>query len=91
MAEEAKVVKRVKAKTPKKTEKAPKIKKVKKTTEPTTNYFVGAWRELRQVHWTNRKTTWKLTIAVIAFSGFFMGLILLSDWVFEKLIQETIL
>ncbi|MDN5819459.1 MAG: preprotein translocase subunit SecE, partial [bacterium] len=27
-------------------------------------YFVGAWKELRQVHWPNRKSTWGLTIAV---------------------------
>ncbi|MDR1300613.1 MAG: preprotein translocase subunit SecE [Candidatus Nomurabacteria bacterium] len=105
--DEAKVVRRIRAKTgakaPKKSAKpaktsatkVAKAKKVKKTKSArdgeAKNYFVGAWRELRQVHWTNRKATWKLTLAVILFSLFFALLILLFDWVFETLIQETIL
>lgn len=53
-------------------------------------YFKGAWVELRQVRWPNRKATWALTIAVLVFSLGFMGLILLLDvffkWVFELII-----
>ena len=53
-------------------------------------YFKGAWVELRQVRWPNRKATWALTIAVIIFSIFFMLLITLLDtffkWIFEIII-----
>ena len=53
-------------------------------------YFKGAWVELRQVRWPNRRATWALTIAVIVFSLFFMGLITLLDaffkWIFELII-----
>lgn len=53
-------------------------------------YFKGAWYELRQVRWPNRKATWALTLAVILFSLFFAGLIVLLDlffkWVFELII-----
>ena len=53
-------------------------------------YFKGAWQELRQVRWPNRKATWALTVAVILFSLFFMGLIVLLDmffkWIFEIII-----
>lgn len=53
-------------------------------------YFKGAWVELRQVRWPNRKATWALTVAVILFSLFFMALILLLDslfkWLFELII-----
>jgi preprotein translocase subunit SecE len=53
-------------------------------------YFKGAWFELRQVRWPNRKATWALTVAVILFSFFFVGLIILLDtffkWIFELII-----
>ena len=53
-------------------------------------YFTGAWYELRQVRWPNRKATWALTVAVILFSLFFLALVLLLDalfkWVFELII-----
>lgn len=53
-------------------------------------YFKGAWFELRQVRWPNRKATWALTLAVILFSVFFMLLIVLLDaffkWIFEIII-----
>jgi preprotein translocase SecE subunit len=98
------VVRRIKAKTstkPKKEvvkvkkaeqkpAKAEKPKKAGKKGE-TGNYFVGAWRELRQVHWTTRRATWKLTIAVILFSTFFALFILVADWFFNWLVQEVIL
>jgi len=53
-------------------------------------YFKGAWFELRQVRWPNRRATWALTIAVILFSVFFVALIVLLDtffkWIFEIII-----
>jgi preprotein translocase SecE subunit len=54
-------------------------------------YFRNSWRELRQVHWTNRRATWALTLAVILFSAFFAIFILLFDWLFQWLIKEVIL
>jgi len=103
VAEESdKVVRRIKAKTAdkpkkpvaqtKKVEKPTKVEKgsKKKTDEPN-NYFTGAWHELRQVHWTNRRTTWKLTIAVLLFSAFFALFILAADWVFNLIVQQVIL
>lgn len=53
-------------------------------------YFKGAWVELRQVRWPNRRSTWGLTLAVILFSAFFVVLILLLDVLF-KYIFEIIL
>ncbi|MCL1929781.1 preprotein translocase subunit SecE [Candidatus Saccharibacteria bacterium] len=81
---------KVKSKTTKKPTKDIKSKKQSQK-EDTKNYFVGAWRELRQVHWTNRRATWTLTIAVILFSGFFALFILVADWIWNWLMQEVIL
>ena len=53
-------------------------------------YFKGAWTELRQVRWPNRRATWQLTVAVVLFSLFFLGLILLLD-AFFKYIFELII
>lgn len=84
--------------------KAVKARKVTKkanagaTEEPTKKsvwariggYFKGAWQELRQVRWPNRKATWALTAAVILFSVFFIALIVILDtffkWIFELII-----
>ena len=51
------------------------------------DYFVGAWRELRQVRWPNRGATWSLTGAVLLFSAFFVVLVLLLDAAFKYLFQ----
>ncbi len=53
-------------------------------------YFVGAWQELRQVHWPTRRATWSLTGAVLAFAAFFVVFILLLDALF-KFIFELLL
>ena len=50
-------------------------------------YFAGAWYELKQVRWPNRKATWSLTLAVIIFTAFFAVLILLLDALFKYLFQ----
>lgn len=53
-------------------------------------YFKGAWEELRQVRWPNRRTTWGLTLAVLVFTGFFVIIIVLLDygfqWLFERIL-----
>lgn len=66
-------------------------------TEPKSNvfariggYFKGAWVELRQVRWPNRRATWGLTVAVILFSLFFVVLILLLDSLFKYLFELII-
>ncbi|MDN5275811.1 MAG: secE [Candidatus Saccharibacteria bacterium] len=53
-------------------------------------YFKGAWEELRQVRWPTRRATWSLTGAVLAFTAFFVILILLLDAGF-KLLFDLIL
>lgn len=50
-------------------------------------YFKGAWIELRQVRWPDRKSTWGLTIAVILFSVFFLALIVFLDASFKYLFE----
>lgn len=50
-------------------------------------YFKGAWFELRQVHWPNRKATWGLTGAVLVFTAFFILLIVLLDMLFKYLFE----
>lgn len=54
------------------------------------NYFKGAWFELRQVRWPNRRATWALTVAVILFSLFFVLLIVLLDSLFKYLFELII-
>lgn len=46
-------------------------------------YFKGAWFELRQVRWPNRRATWSLTGAVLLYSAFFVILVLLLDALFK--------
>lgn len=53
-------------------------------------YFKGAWYELRQVRWPNRRTTWGLTLAVIAFTAFFVALIVLLDFGFQWLFDQIL-
>lgn len=53
-------------------------------------YFSGAWHELKQVRWPNRKATWGLTAAVLAFSGFFVIFILLLDAGFKYLFEQLL-
>ncbi len=50
-------------------------------------YFKGAWFELRQVRWPNRRATWSLTGAVLLFTAFFVVLILLLDVLFKFLFE----
>lgn len=54
------------------------------------DYFVGAWNELRQVRWPNRRTTWALTVAVLAFTAFFIVVIILLDYGFQWLFQRVL-
>ena len=53
-------------------------------------YFKGAWVELRQVRWPNRRTTWSLTLAVLVFTAFFVVLIVLLDSLFSYIFNHLI-
>lgn len=53
----------------------------------TGGYFKGAWEELRQVRWPNRRATWSLTAAMLVFTAFFVVLILLLDAFFKYIFQ----
>lgn len=50
-------------------------------------YFKGAWFELRQVRWPNRRATWSLTGAVLIFTAFFVVLVVLLDILFKFLFE----
>lgn len=56
-------------------------------------YLRDSWREIRQVRWPNRKATWKMTLAVLAYCAIFMAFILILDalftFVFEKLLNTN--
>lgn len=58
---------------------------------PFKGYFVNSWKELGNVTWPNRKTSWKLTITVVLFSVFFAGLTSALDLGFEKIAKELFL
>ena len=49
------------------------------------HYLKESWQELRQVRWPNRKTTWKLVIAILIYSALFIVLIVLLDSLFTML------
>jgi preprotein translocase SecE subunit len=62
----------------------------KKRTNPLAligGYFAGAWYELKQVRWPNRKATWGLTAAVLGFTAFFVILVLVLDALFKYLFE----
>lgn len=48
-------------------------------------YLRDSWREIRQVRWPNRKATWKMVLAVLAYTALFMILISLLDLFFKWL------
>lgn len=50
-------------------------------------YFKGAWFELRQVRWPNRRATWGMTAALLIFTGLFAAFILLIDLLWEYLFK----
>lgn len=73
-----------------KPKKAPKVRVKRELGGPLgaiLGYFKGAWFELRQVIWPTRKATWGLTLAVLAFSAFFVVFILLIDAGFKYLFE----
>ena len=51
------------------------------------DYFRGAWYELQQVRWPDRRTTWAMTGALILFTAGFILLIVLIDFGFAELFK----
>ena len=54
---------------------------------PIANYFKGSWYELTQVRWPDRKSTWGMTGALVAFTLFFVVIVLLFDYGFAQLFK----
>ena len=62
----------------KKAEKAAENKKVFILFRPFValfRYLRDSWHEIRQVRWPNRKATWKMVLAVLAYTALFVILI----------------
>lgn len=53
-------------------------------------YLRDSWRELRQVRWPNRKTTWKLVLAVFVYTLVFVGFLVLLDIIFDLLFSKLL-
>ncbi len=53
-------------------------------------YFRNSWNEVRQVTWPDRRTTWKLTFAVIIFAVIFGLAAAGTDWVLDKIIKRIV-
>lgn len=54
-------------------------------------YFINSWRELRQVHWPNRKETWRLTLAVFVFAVVFGALVAGVDKSLDEIFKKVVL
>ena len=54
-------------------------------------YFRGAWKELREVTWPNRRETWQLTFAVFVFAIIFGAMVTATDYGLDKLFRKIIL
>lgn len=90
-------LKKTKAKNPAKadadTKDLPKTKRKSSRRNPLRaigEYFAGAWYEIRQVRWPDRAATWKMTIALLLFTAFFVIIILLLDWAFQTLFNTLL-
>ena len=70
--------------------RAPFYYTIWKLMKPVGRYFRDSWKELRQVRWTNRKTTWKLTLAVIIYTLIFFLFIMALDALFSLLFNRVI-
>lgn len=58
---------------------------------PLGRYVKGAWFELRQVVWPDRKSTLKLSLAVILFTALLTVFIVALDFGFEQLVKRILL
>lgn len=81
-----------KTKTASKTSKSKNSKSRRNPLSAITSYFRGAWQEIKQVRWPDRRSTWGMVGALIVFTAaLFLAIILLDygfAWLF-KLIMGT--
>lgn len=82
-ATSTKDVKDTKAKAPSKKSRRSPLGAIRK-------YFAGAWDELKQVRWPDRRSTWAMTGALIIFTLAFIVVILLIDYGFSWLFKLII-
>jgi preprotein translocase SecE subunit len=54
-------------------------------------YFRNSYKELRQVTWPDRRTTWKLTFSVLIFATVFGFLVTITDYGLDKIIRRIVL
>jgi preprotein translocase SecE subunit len=54
-------------------------------------YLVNSWRELRLVHWPNRRETWRLTLAVFIFAIVFGALVAGVDKTLDIIFKKVVL
>ena len=54
-------------------------------------YFRNSWKELRQVTWTSRRDTRRLTLAVIMFATVFGVMVALVDFGLDKAFKQVLL
>ena len=81
-----------KTKTASKTSKSKNSKNHRNPLSAITDYFRGAWQEIKQVRWPDRRSTWGMVGALIVFTAALFLVIILLDygfaWLF-KLIMGT--
>lgn len=81
-----------KTKTASKTSKSKNSKSRRNPLSAITSYFRGAWQEIKQVRWPDRRSTWGMVGALIVFTAALFLVIILLDygfaWLF-KLIMGT--
>jgi preprotein translocase SecE subunit len=57
----------------------------------TPRYFINSWNEVRQVTWTSRRETWRLTLAVFIFAIIFGALVAGVDKGLDAIFKHTVL
>ena len=53
-------------------------------------YVKASWHEIRQVRWPNRKTTWKMTGAILFYAALILTIILLLDALFTFIFNNIL-
>jgi preprotein translocase subunit SecE len=65
----------------------PSLSKIARPFVALGGYFKGAWQELREVRWPDRRATWSMTGALLGFTAFVVALVLLLDALFKYLFE----
>lgn len=85
----AKKAKKMAAKDAKKANKKPMSLPVRIITWPF-RYVHESWLELRQVRWPSRGAAWKMVLAVVIYTGLFVGFIMILDALFTLLFNNIL-